>query len=991
MLLLMVVAVLISSAIGTTTVYADDGGGTTGESSEPAGEETLPGDEVTPAEPTGDEEQPVTLDEATPAESTGDEEQPVTLGEATSAEPTGDEKLLVTLDEETLAKSTGDEEQPVTSVVEEQPSVEEPVSVSEILEQLPAGTELVVVNEVGKVEPLVTEAAAEIIATSDPIWCKDGTNPGSSISGDCTSGWATVTELIANLTAVPGTFSGTGTIFFSNTSTYSTDDVTFDGGTLTGLGALTLQGGWNGSGNALWGLSGTYGLSGVTTFSVPVTIQNWASNVFINDIEIVSGAATVDHGLGVAATGNIELNNVYVHNTAGAGDGAKLSNIGGGNVSINDSEFNNNLGGNGLQVESSGAITLNTTQANGNGLTGAYLNNCLYASGLCQGNDLVTVTSTTSNLFNENGFDGLVIDAGGGIALDHVAANDNGLNGATLTSTDTNDIGNVDVTQSQFNLNANGSGLDILADGNINLTDVNASDNRSGVVLDATDGVGAVTVGTSNFTDNTSTGLHVESGSTIALTSVAASNNGTNGAYLDATGNINITNSTFNDNVHFNFPADPGLYANSNGGNITLLNVIADGNNYGAGGVLTTNNNGAIGVTGGHFNGNGTFGIQAQTQNGNIILDGVTASLNLVKGAYLNSYGLGDVLINNNSVFVENGSYGIYAATSEGDINLDQVTVTGNNVTDYGAVLVTEDGGTVFVNNSAFTLNTTTGLEIASSGQVDLINVTADQNGGNAVEVYSTYAKSCRCADSKVVNVQVNVDGGTFTNNGMYGLMVRPGPSGNLVFVNPSIFSGNGLGDYLLDLSEPVECGKCSCDEETNPDEGKGPNIVDVPFTGGDPVRLDYENFSSTILRLPNGSSAQFIYPSFDGFGGLEGLLEENLPGRLGAGTNFIDGMHVSLTDGEGNLITDQDGTITIKFKLPEDSHGRYSILYWDPTLNDGTGGWVQLPLFEAGTSFPLNPDDPEDGRTILSGVQQIGDTITATVNFPGIFILVAR
>jgi hypothetical protein len=342
---LMVVAVLISSAIGTTTVYADDGGGTTGESSEPAGEEVLPGDEVTPSESTGNEEQPVTLDEAAPAEPTGDEELPVTLDEAAPVEPTGDEELTVTLDEAAPAESTGDEEQRVVSV-EEQPAVEEPISVSEILEQLPAGTELVVVNEAGEVEPLVTEAAAEIIATSDPIWCKDGTDPGSSISGDCTSGWATVTDLIANLTAVPGTFTGAGTIFFSNTSTYSTDDVTFDGGTLTGLSALTLQGGWNGNGNALWGLSGIYGLSGVTIFSVPVTIQNWASNVFINDIEIVSNATTVDHGLGVATTGDIELNNVYVHNTADAGDGAKLSNIGGGNVRINDSEFNDNAGGN---------------------------------------------------------------------------------------------------------------------------------------------------------------------------------------------------------------------------------------------------------------------------------------------------------------------------------------------------------------------------------------------------------------------------------------------------------------------------------------------------------------------------------------------------------------------------------------------------------------------------------------------------------------------
>jgi hypothetical protein len=932
----MVLAVLFSSAIGTTTVYADDGSGT-GETSEPAPS----GDEVTPVETTGDE---------------------VTSAVGESAAP-----------------------------VEDQPAVEESVSVPEILEQVPENIEVVVVNETGEVEPLATEAAAEIIAASDPIWCKEGKDPSSSTAGDCTSGWATVSELITNLNAVSGTFVGNGTIFFSNTAAYTVDDVTFDGTVLTDLDSLTLQGGWNGSGNALWGLSGTYSLSGSTTFNTPITIQNWVGNIFIKDIEVVSGIGTVGYGLGVTTTGNIELDNVYVHNTTGSGDGAKLSNIGGGDVTITDSKFNNNLGGNGLLVESGGAITLNTVEASDNGLTGASLENCLYTGSQCLGSDLVTVTSATANQFNRNGFDGLVIDSGGGIALDHLTANENGVSGASLMSTDTGGVGNINVSQSEFNLNANGTGLDVFADGTINVDNVVASDNRSGTTLDTTKGVGAVTVDISEFSSNTSTGLHVESGSTIDLTNVVASDNGTNGAYLEAAGNINVEDSTFNDNVHFNFPADPGLYANSNGGNITLTNVIADGNDYGAGAVLSTKNNGTVNVTGGHFNGNGTFGVQAQTQDGDITLDGITASLNQVKGAYLNAHGLGNIFIKT-STFVENGAYGIYAAASDGDINLDHVTVTGNNVTDYGAVLSTWNGGTVLVSDSAFKLNTKTGLEIIASGQVNLVNVTADQNGGNGIEIYSTYTNSCRCADSKVVNVPVNVDGGTFTNNGSYGLMVKPGPTGTLTFTNPSTFGGNGLGDYLLDLSDPAECAKCGCDDPGPADDAKEPKVVEVPFTGGAPVRLDYEDFSSTILRLPNGNSAEFIYPSFNGFGKLEGLLEENLPGRLGAGIDFIGGMNVSLTDEDGNLVTvNPDGTITVEFKLPENGHGRYSILYWDPTLNNGAGGWVQLPLFEEGTSFPLNPDDPEDGRTILSGVQQVGNTMTITVNFPGIFVLVAR
>jgi hypothetical protein len=47
--------------------------------------------------------------------------------------------------------------------------------------------------------------------------------------------------------------------------------------------------------------------------------------------------------------------------------------------------------------------------------------------------------------------------------------------------------------------------------------------------------------------------------------------------------------------------------------------------------------------------------------------------------------------------------------------------------------------------------------------------------------------------------------------------------------------------------------------------------------------------------------------------------------------------------------------------------------------------------LFEEGTSFPLHPENPDDERVILSGVRQVGDVITATVNFSGVFALVAR
>ncbi len=885
---------------------------------------------------------------------------------------------------------------------EEQPVVEGPVLVSEIIEQIPEGTDLVVLNEGGEIEPLATEAAAEIIATSDPMWCPSGATPGDA---GCTGSFPTFEQLIDALTtdAISGSpvYTGNGVIWVEDS--YSGNDanqIIFDGTQLTNLNNnnLTIQGGWSGGNNTT--------VTGTSLLDVSLVFANWTGSLTLNDLDI---AAADDAGFGllIQNTGNISLNNVSVNDTPenayGMGDGAVLNNT--GDVAIADSDFNNNQG-NGLQVDSGGTITVDTVTASNNALTGAYLDSCRYnnVSGLCAGNGSVTITSATSNLFENNGFNGIVVDAGGGVAMDHVYANNNGLDGANLTSADSNGTGNVNVTQSEFTGNSNGYGLDVLTDGNLTLTNVIARNNSVGAVLDTTAGIGAVNVTNSSFGDtsvngNYWTGLHVDSGSTVTLTNVIASFNGTNGAYLTAADDIAVNNSQFNGNVHFNFPQDPGLYAKSNGGNITLTDVVADGNVYGAGAVLLTNGSGEVLVTGtvpnaSHFNGNGTFGIQAGSNNGDITLDNIVASNNASKGAYLISNGSGNIFIYD-SGFVENGAYGIYAAANTGNLELDGVVENGDdgvdpatNLTDIGAYLKSYSGS-VFVSNSAFDYNTSTGLLIVSGSTVDLFNVTADHNGDNGVEIYSSYTASCKRPGDNVVNVAVNVDGGAFTNNGGYGLMVQPGPAGTVVFVTPSLFGGNGLEDYLLDLSDPSDCVETPADPGGTGNPGI-PNIVPVPATGGVPVEQDCEQFSSTILQLPNGTWINVGCP-FEGFSNLEEIQQNGLPGALGAGTDFVAGVTVSLTDNEGKVILNEDGTVTINFSIPQNSRARsYSVLFWDPTLNNGEGGWVKLPIFEFGTSFPLHPDDPDDARLIISGVKKNGGTISFTVNFPGVFVLVS-
>ena len=145
---------------------------------------------------------------------------------------------------------------------------------------------------------------------------------------------------------------------------------------------------------------------------------------------------------------------------------------------------------------------------------------------------------------------------------------------------------------------------------------------------------------------------------------------------------------------------------------------------------------------------------------------------------------------------------------------------------------------------------------------------------------------------------------------------------------------------------------------------------------------------------LPDGTWVKFGCP-FEGSVTLEGLLEEELPGPLGAGAEFVSAITYGMTDLEGLEVTvNPDGTITLKFKIPEDSDARaYDILYWDTSANNGAGAWVTLPQYKIGQpqAVALNPGDPEDGRLITSGVKQKGDYVTVTVNFTGTFVLVAR
>jgi hypothetical protein len=443
---------------------------------------------------------------------------------------------------------------------------------------------------------------------------------------------------------------------------------------------------------------------------------------------------------------------------------------------------------------------------------------------------------------------------------------------------------------------------------------------------------------------------------------------------------VSVTGGSFSGNSN-----GTGLEIASDG-NVTLNNLTAAGNNYGAL-IDSTFGAGFVSITGSTFNGNDFDGLDVWSA-GSITLTDTDANGNLVTGAYLDAtYGGGDVIVGaaGTSDFNGNTHEGLIALSADGDITLTNVVAQGNEL---GAWLKSFDGGDITVTTSTFA-NNELGLLAVTGGTVNLNDLIVANNTYDGVQVYSLYTFACFGGN----NIVVNVDNGQYTGNTDYGLVVVPGATGSLNFTGTQTFGGNGLGDYLLDLTDP----DCSEHEKPPKDpedgEGKEYNEVEVPFTGGDPVPQDCEVFAGNILKLPDGTFVQFDCP-FEGSTTLAGLNEAELPGPLGAGANFLAGLSIGLLDPDQVVITiNEDGTIVVTFLLPEGASGRtYDILYWDPAANGGQGSWVTLPRarFGAGPS-PLNPDDPTDGRRVKSGVRNDGKTVSVTVNFTGVFVLVGR
>jgi hypothetical protein len=529
----------------------------------PSAEETSTVEETPPpeeTEPVSDTEQsdrvvPTSDVEATPEEEElGEETEPVSTPETIEVTP------------EAAAESV-DQDNPASEQADSSEEVNTP-SISEVMKQAPEGTQLVVLDAEGQAETLASQDAADIVMTGDPMWCPGTTPPGGA---GCTTSYTTFDALITELGS--GAYTGDGTIYVANSynSGLEPGDISIDGTVLTNLGALSIQGGWDGvTGGA------TANIVGTSTLGDSMEVVNWGGQVTINDV-IFSGT---NFGLAIETTGSVSLNNVDVNNTLNSdgitvqanGDVA-LSNVSstsnegngavidsGGDVYVQDSSFDDNgqgnSYGNGLDVKASGNISISNLNTTGNlegGVDVFSRNNITLSNVIADSNyefganlESQGMVNISNSSFSGNlSYEGLVVDANGAISLNTVTASNNATIGANLVSDDS-----VTVTNGVFSENAGpgfSGGLEIKSPGTIQLNGVVANNNgNEGIAIFDSTHILMQDVTTLN---NGWNGVYVEANCTFVET--LNGNHSGNGRYgMDiATGQLNTSKSQFVNNT----------------------------------------------------------------------------------------------------------------------------------------------------------------------------------------------------------------------------------------------------------------------------------------------------------------------------------------------------------------------------------------------------------------------------------------------------------
>lgn len=412
------------------------------------------------------------------------------------------------------------------------------------------------------------------------------------------------------------------------------------------------------------------------------------------------------------------------------GDSATTSN----SATISNASFDDN-NANGFRVYVFGNVTLNTVNASDNFSSGGFVDNCRWNGSSCDGTGNITITSTTGNNFNSNGYQGVTIVTNGITKITNINANENFDNGVYIDSAYSNVSVSVQNPGTKvFNTISDNGGYGTYLNGmgTILVNKVTAQDNYYNNLYLVTTSTAASAVTLTNSVTNgsdLSDGFFIQSGGGVTIKTVTASNNYNRGGYVDTFANQNalVTTSIFNNNGYF------GLEVNSDGN--VMLNGITTNENDDVGlRVNNTAGNGKVEILStlgeNYFNNNDYHGMYITT-NGDVTLTKVTANSNGFMGINISSAGPSGLVKLDTIIAKTNDQAGI-SIFSNGKVTINKATSLYNgtsNNTD-GLIVTTNSAEGVTITNSFFIGNEGNGIE-ANVTTVNLVFITNTAYMGN--------------------------------------------------------------------------------------------------------------------------------------------------------------------------------------------------------------------------------------------------------------------
>lgn len=401
-------------------------------------------------------------------------------------------------------------------------------------------------------------------------------------------------------------------------------------------------------------------------------------------------------GIQINSSGTIKI--LYLIAEGNTYDGGWISNenaVSTPGVIVQNSEFNNN-DDSGLWILSKGAINLTNVSASFNNAGsdyGAYL----YTWNGISGGVTISGKGDYTCRFNNNGAQGIFIEALGHVTLSNIESINNPLN-IQIFNDDALSAKNVSITNGNFSNATSTSGISITTRGSVSFNTVISNDNpRNGATINAWQGLGNISIKNSEFNRNNLTisdnALEIESNRNITFYNVSASGNGYRGVYIDncrwdgwvcqGSGSVSIRSgkgyyNTFSNN------GNTGLYIETKG-NVTLYNIIA-----------VQNQGQGVDIYNSPDETSGNVIISANNKMRNLMED------NKYAGIYLRTKG--NITVNYVDCF-NNGGYGSKMDNSSSSYNRF-----------------------VKVKESTFVMNEETGLEVDSNGAITLQGVDVSDN-----------------------------------------------------------------------------------------------------------------------------------------------------------------------------------------------------------------------------------------------------------------------